>query len=135
MIFRRKRTAAAPAPEAAFLGFGDGLRLLPLRDRLFFFYELACAVTALVVRARGLIGVARGESSVLVFVGSRPWLLGALALAAAAVGLLVWERPSSWSPAGYARQLRERVVRLRATRDASFGRRYHKREVPREDPP
>jgi hypothetical protein len=103
--------------------FGEAMSLLPWRDRWFLYFLLACAAAPLVLVVHASLPVADSRS-IAFALGSRPWLAGALALAAATAGLLGWERPVSWGLRAYGAQLRARVLRLQAERDAEFRRRY-----------
>ena len=112
------RRRGAPA-----LSFGDALSLLPWQDRFFLYFLFGCATSPVLLAVYASLPSA-DSASIAFALGSRPWLAGALALAAGVAGFLVWERPVSWSLRAYGTQLRARFHQVQAARDAEFRRRY-----------
>lgn len=134
--FRRRAAAPLRTEGQRPLTFGEGMSLLPWRDRWFAYYLIGCATAPLLASLYASLPSAEEQSAAflvgpaILFMGSRPWLAGALALAAGATGVLVWERPGSGGWRGYAAQLRARLLAVQAARDAEFRRRYSHEEGP-----
>jgi len=114
------------------------IRLLPrpllLLAFLLFLSTLAPAVAGLIAAF-----ALAGGSGWLDALARRPEAVSGLSLAAALGALLVVERPRSWSPVAYARQLRDRFAKVEADLDGALRRRsggeWEKRHAPEAYPP
>lgn len=102
---------------AATVTWWQRLRLLPPHARPLLIALVLLAAAPGAARLYAEVVDPQGSTAASA-VARRPGLVGALALAAAAGALLFAERPRSRSPAGYVRQVRER---LRAAQDEFDG--------------
>ena len=108
--------------------------LLPARVRALLGVLLLCAVAQAGLSAYGALSDADG-ATLLGNLARQPALAGALALALGLLALLVLERPRSWSPRGYAVQLKQRVVQVQTEFDGALRRRFREQEETADDPP
>ncbi len=92
------------------------LRALPLRVRVF---VLALLGASMLPPTVALISL--GSSEVRVVVGGHPGAVNLASCALVMAALLAFERPRGASPAGYARQLRARLLEIESAYDAITG--------------